>query len=116
VPAASRAGVGPQYERHTELLALMAGGIAGAPFGPSPVVTPHGTRWTVASTRLGPPYPREVDWLVPAHVPAPAVESSASPLLSSLYRKGFIRPHPPASRHVPGVGVGPDPHPVNASG
>jgi len=116
VPALNRAVVGPQYERHTELLALMACGIAEAPFGPEPLVTHDGTRWTVTSTRLGTPYTRDVDWLVPAHVPPPAVESSASPLLSSLYRKGWIRPHRPASRHVLGVDVDPDQHPVSASG
>jgi uncharacterized NAD(P)/FAD-binding protein YdhS len=94
----------------------MACGIAEAPFGPEPLVTHDGSRWTVTSTRLGTPYTRDVDWLVPAHVPPPAVESSASPLLSSLYRKGWIRPHRPASRHVLGVDVDPDQHPVSASG
>jgi uncharacterized NAD(P)/FAD-binding protein YdhS len=116
VPAVNRAVVGPQYERHVELLALMAAGVASVPFGPEPSAAWNGLQWTVSSTRLGAPYSREVDWLLAAQVPPPAVESSASPLLTSLYRKGFIRPHRPSSRYVLGVDVDPDQHPFDASG
>ena len=38
VPMLNRAVVGPQYERHVELLTLLADGIAEAPFGPAPEV------------------------------------------------------------------------------
>ena len=44
VPALNRAVVGPQWERHAELLALLAAGVARAPFGPEPVVTAAGGR------------------------------------------------------------------------
>jgi uncharacterized NAD(P)/FAD-binding protein YdhS len=118
VPALNRAVVGPQYERHTELLALMAAGIVQAPLGPAPSVAWNGRagRWTVASTRLAEAHSRDVDWVVSAHVDPPAVESSASPLLGALHRKGWIRPHRPASRQVRGIDVNPDQHPLDARG
>jgi len=118
VPGLNRAVVGPQYERHSELLALMAAGIVQAPFGPAPSVAWNGRagRWTVASSRLAEPHSRAVDWIVSAHVDPPAVESSASPLLGALYRKGWIRPHRPAGRHVRGIDVNSDQHPLDAGG
>jgi uncharacterized NAD(P)/FAD-binding protein YdhS len=118
VPAVNRAVVGPQYERHTELLALMAAGIASVPFGPAPTVswTERAGRWTVASSRLAEPYAREVDWLVSAHVDLPGVESSGSPLLRALHAKGWIRPHRPGSRYVRGIDVDRDQHPVTVRG
>ena len=118
VPALNRAVVGPQYERHTELLALMAAGILQVPFGPDPAVRwdDRSGRWTIASTRLAEPYAREVDWVVSAHVPPPAVESSGSPLLRALHRKGWIRPHRPDSRQVHGIDVDADQHPLDTHG
>jgi len=118
VPALNRAVVGPQYERHAELLALMSAGVAATPFGPEPAVAWDGAaqRWTIASTRLATPYSAAVDWLVAAHVGLPAVASSASPLLRSLAEQGLIRPHRPGSRLVPGVDVDRDMHPIDAAG
>ena len=60
VPALNRAVVGPQWERHAELLALFAAGVARAPFGPAPAVLPSGGRTMLASTRLAEPYAAEV--------------------------------------------------------
>ncbi len=118
VPLMNRAVVGPQYERHSELLALMAAGIVQVPFGPAPDVAwdDRAGRWTIASTQLAVPHVREVDWLVHGYVPAPAVESSASPLIAALYRDGWLRPHRPASRHVHGVDVDAQHHPLDRAG
>ncbi|GIG56162.1 hypothetical protein Lfu02_05340 [Longispora fulva] len=116
VPAVNRAVVGPQYERHTELLALIAAGIAAVPFGPAPSVTRSTDGWTIASTRLAVPHARTVDWLVSAHVRPPGVESTTSPLLRSLREKGWIRRHRPASREVRGIDLDRDMHPVDATG
>lgn len=118
VPAINRAVVGPQYERHSELLALLAAGVAHVPFGPAPSVrwNERAGRWTIASTRLAMPYFRDADWVVWAHVPPPAVESSASPLLRGMYEAGRIRPHRPTSRHVLGIDVDSDQHPLDAAG
>ncbi|MEP6695384.1 MAG: FAD/NAD(P)-binding protein [Pseudonocardiales bacterium] len=118
VPALNRAVVGPQYERHSELLALMAAGVAQAPFGPAPIVThrPADGCTTIASTGLGQPYARDVDWVVAAHVELPAVDSSASPLIAALHRKGCVRRHRPGSRYVHGIDVDRDQHPLDADG
>jgi uncharacterized NAD(P)/FAD-binding protein YdhS len=118
VPLLNRAVVGPQYERHTELLALMAAGLLRTPFGPAPAVTwnaPAG-RWTVASTALAQPHSRDVDWIASAHVWMPAVESSASPLLRALRGRGLIRRRHGDSRHVHGIDVDADQHPLDAAG
>jgi uncharacterized NAD(P)/FAD-binding protein YdhS len=116
VPLMNRAVVGPQYERHAELLALMAAGLLEVPLGPAPMIVRNAGCWTLTSTRLASPERREVDWLVPAQVPLPAVQDSASPLLSALARKGCIRPSQPGSRLVPGIDVDRDQHPLDATG
>jgi uncharacterized NAD(P)/FAD-binding protein YdhS len=118
VPALNRAVVGPQYERHQELLALLAAGVAEAPFGPAPSVSwdAEHSRWRLASSRLAEPYSREVDWLAAAWVEPPAVDSSASPLVDSLWRKGWIRRHRPGSRQVVGIDIDADQHPIDVEG
>jgi uncharacterized NAD(P)/FAD-binding protein YdhS len=117
VPVINRAVVGPQYERHTELLALLDAGVARAPFGPAPEVRrpAPGGRWRIASTRLREPYVEEVDWVAAARVPLPAVATSASPLLRALYRTGWIRPYRPTGPVV-GIHVDQGQHPVRADG
>jgi uncharacterized NAD(P)/FAD-binding protein YdhS len=118
VPMLNRAVVGPQYERHTELLALMDAGLLRTPFGPRPAVTWNAAtgRWTVASTALSRPYTEDVDWVASAHVWLPEVEASASPLLRALHRKGMIRRHRADSRSVYGIDVDSDQHPLDAAG
>jgi len=96
----------------------MAAGVLHVPFGPAPTVAwnePAG-RWTITSGRLGEPHRREADWLVSGHVPLPAVASSASPLLRALHGKGMIRRHRPDGRHVHGIDVDADQHPLDAGG
>lgn len=118
VPTVNRAVVGPQWERHAELLALMAAGVAHVPFGPAPTVAweQEAGGWTVTSTQLTEPHTRQVDWVVAAYLDLPAVDTSSSPLLTALYRKGWIRRHRPDSRHVHGIDVNRDQHPLDASG
>lgn len=114
----NRAVVGPQYERHVELLALFEAGVVRAPFGPSPDVVwrARTDRWIVRSSRLQLPHTRAVDWLVWARVPLPVVDASASPLIRSLYRKGWIRRHRPASPVVRSIDVDTDQHPLDSDG
>jgi len=116
VPLMNRAVVGPQWERHAELLALMSAGLVQVPLGPAPIMTRNGTGWTLSSTTLAVPARRDVDWVLPAQVPLPAAEESASPLLRALAGKGWIRRSAPGSRQVPGVDVDRDQHPVGADG
>ncbi len=116
VPALNRAVVGPQYERHLELLALLEAGLASAPFGPAASVRWQAGRWQLASTRLTEPCAGQADWLVAARVAPPAVAGSASPLLNALSRKGWIRPYRPGSSQLVGIDVDAEQHPLDADG
>jgi uncharacterized NAD(P)/FAD-binding protein YdhS len=118
VPLLNRAVVGPQFERHSELLALLMMGIAEAPFGPAPELTwqDRAGRWAVSSSQLAIPYRREVDWVCAGTVAFPAVGGSASRLLTGLHREGWIRPHGAAGSYLPGIDVDRDQHPVNRHG
>lgn len=118
VPMLNRAVVGPQYERHSELLALLSAGVAATPFGPAPAVEPDRRtgRWTIRSTRLVTPVRQPADWICAANVEPPGVAGSASPLIRALHERGWLRPHQPDSDCVPGVDVTADQHPVRADG
>ena len=116
VPLLNRAVVGPQYERHAELLALMSAGLVEVPFGPAPAIGCSGGSWTLTSTTLRVREQRDADWLLPAQTPLPAVEVSASPLLRALAARGWIRRSAPGSRPVPGIDVDRDQHPRDAQG
>lgn len=118
VPMLNRAVVGPQYERHSELLALLAAGVAATPFGPAPAVDRQRRtgRWTVRSTRLATPTRQSVDWVCSANVELPGVTASASPLILALHQRGWLRPHRPDSDCLSGVDVTADQHPVRADG
>ncbi|GLZ41100.1 FAD/NAD(P)-binding domain-containing protein [Actinokineospora sp. NBRC 105648] len=113
VPRMNRAVVGPQHDRHRDLLALVEAGVVSLAAGPAPEVTWLPTdRWRISSTRLAVPFERDVDWLCRAHVPYPAVGSSASPLLVSLREAGLLRSVPGAT----GVAVDRDQHPIRTDG
>jgi uncharacterized NAD(P)/FAD-binding protein YdhS len=118
VPMMNRAVVGPQKERYAELLALVDAGLLRTPFGPDPTVTwnDHEERWRISSTRLATPHAEDVDWVCNAHVQSPSVDSSASPLISALHRKGWIRRHRPQSRQVVSIDLDPDLHPIDVHG
>lgn len=117
VPLLNRAVVGPQYERHAELLALFEAGVARAPFGPAPQVSPEDAGgWCIRSTGLEVPHTERVDWLCAAHVPLPSVTASTNPLLQAMHRAGRIRPHCPGSEAVPGIDVDGDQRPIRADG
>jgi uncharacterized NAD(P)/FAD-binding protein YdhS len=116
VPLMNRAVVGPQYERHAELLALMSAGLVEVPFGPAPAIGRSGGSWTLTSTALRVPEQRDADWLLPAQTALPAVQESASPLLRALAAKGWIRRSAPDSRYLPGIDVDRDQHPRDAHG
>jgi uncharacterized NAD(P)/FAD-binding protein YdhS len=116
VPLLNRAVIGPQKERHVELLALLDAGVASVPFGPAPTADRDGDGWTIRSTRLTTPHVEHVDWLCHAHAESPSVSASASPLIANLHRHGVLRRHRPDSRHVHGVDIDTDLHPVTAAG
>lgn len=116
VPMVNRAVVGPQYERHEELLALMAAGVLEVPLGPAPSVSQDGTGWILSSSSLAVPCRRRADWLVRAQVPLPSAGASASPLLAALARRGWIRQHSQQGCRMPGIDIDTDQHPLSADG
>ncbi|HEY8472075.1 MAG TPA: FAD/NAD(P)-binding protein [Natronosporangium sp.] len=116
VPVLNRAVVGPQYERHCELLALLSAGLAHTPFGPAPAVSWDGRRWTIEATQLDTPAVWSADWLCAGNLTNPAVADSASPLLRSLHRRGLLRPHRPGSPYVIGADIDRDHHPIGRDG
>jgi uncharacterized NAD(P)/FAD-binding protein YdhS len=118
VPILNRAVVGPQFERHTELLALLRAGVLQVPFGPNPTVDWDAGQggWRLRSRHLTTTCTRAADWLVACRVDTPAVASSASPLINSLYRQGRIRPLKAGSRLLAGIDIDPDQHPIDVTG
>jgi uncharacterized NAD(P)/FAD-binding protein YdhS len=118
VPILNRAVVGPQFERHQELLALLTAGIARAPLGPSPVSTwdARAGNWLFESRHLTAPHTARADWLVAGRTDLPAVASSASPLLDGLFRQGRIRPSVADDPALAGIDVDRNQHPVTAAG
>jgi len=114
----NRAVVGPQFERHEELLALLELGVAEAPFGPDPALErDHGTgRWLLTSRQLDRPHIDRADWLVAGRTGQPSVGSSASPLLAALFREGRILPNPAAEPQLAGIEVDQNQHPISATG
>lgn len=118
VPVLNRAVVGPQFERHEELLTLLADGIARVPFGPDPAVSwdAAGGHWLIESRGLSIPHAGRADWLVAGRTDLPAVGSSASPLLAGLFQRGIIRPSVAAAPALAGIDVDRDQHPIGVTG
>jgi hypothetical protein len=118
VPVLNRAVVGPQFERHQELLTLIEAGIAQAPVGPDPWLTwdADAKSWLIASRRLATPHLARADWLIAGRTDLPAVASSASPLLDGLFKQGRIRASVAGDPALAGIDVDRDQHPITASG
>lgn len=86
---ANRMVIGPQLERHQELLALADAGVVRLGPGPQARIEPHGERWLVSSARLDAPAAIEVDHVVTGYSQAnPLVH----PLLRALAEAGRIIP------------------------
>lgn len=88
--AANRVVIGPQRERHAELLALVAAGVVSIGPGPGPVVAPDGTRVRLTSTGLAEPASVLVDRVLVGHSAAVDPARSANPLLAALTAAGRL--------------------------
>lgn len=118
VPVLNRAVVGPQFERHEELLTLLDAGTAQAPFGPDPAVEwdRAASGWLIQSQRLADPHAARADWLLAGRTDLPALASSASPLLAGLFRQDRIRASVAGDPALAGVDLDCDQHPISATG
>ncbi|WFE47839.1 FAD/NAD(P)-binding protein [Verrucosispora sp. WMMD1129] len=118
VPLMNRAVVGPQKDRHHELVTLAEAGLIRFPLGPAPraAFDPGAGRWELTSTRLATVHREHADWLCAGSSPWPTVHSSASPLVRSLYQRGRLRRHAPGSAAVHAADVDANLHPVGEDG
>lgn len=82
--------VGPQLERSADLVALVRAGVVSISLGPSPRVTPGGSRrWRLHSTELGHAVEVDADWLVESHAQG-RPDDPATRLLATLFEDGFL--------------------------
>lgn len=84
---------GPPLPQAQRLLALARAGLVDFGCAPEGEATPDETTggYRISSSRTG-GATEEVSWMIDARIPPPDVSRSASPLLSRLYRRGWIRP------------------------
>jgi hypothetical protein len=118
VPLMNRAVVGPQLDRHAELLALVEAGLLRAPFGPAPELRWDAilSRWAICSTRLAAVHEEHADWVCAGNAPWPTVDRSASPLIRSMHDQGRLRRLLSDSNAVTGADVDACLHPVDMHG
>jgi uncharacterized NAD(P)/FAD-binding protein YdhS len=89
--AANRLVIGPQLERHSELLALLAAGVVSVGPGPRPVLGfTSGGRTRLTSHDLVEPGSVVVDRLLIGHSPVVDPVNAANPLVSGLARAGRL--------------------------
>ncbi len=112
----TRLVAGPPAVRSQQLLALMDAGVVQAPFGPSPEVTVGRDGADVRSTRLARPHAGRVGIVVRGYFEDPAVDRSASELLTRLHGRGRLQQLSRDGRSLGSVELTPDFHPVNAWG
>lgn len=95
VPAVNRLVIGPQAERHAELLALLEAGVVRMGPGPGAVIergsgSVGADQWQVTSTGLDTPARMSLDALVSAHSPAPDLERGDAMLRSLIEQRRAV--------------------------
>lgn len=114
--AANRLVIGPQRERHAELLALLAAGVVSVGPGPRPVAgSAAGGRIRLTSPDLLEPGSVVVDRVLVAHSAAVDPAGAANPLVAGLARAGRLTAVTAAGRPV-GVRVDRAARAVDAGG
>jgi uncharacterized NAD(P)/FAD-binding protein YdhS len=120
----TRLVAGPPALRSRQLLALMDAGLVRVPYGPAPALGPvatgrgstKGMRTRISSTTLANPYADEVDVVIRGHLEDPRIDDSASPLLTSLYKRGRLCQFRYGTVAVGSVDLTPDSHPIDDKG
>jgi hypothetical protein len=96
----NRAAIGPQKERHQEILALVEAGIVSFPLGPEPKVHFDGQHWKLSSTKLQISNCIRADWLVQGHVKTSNLDKSNSTLIKNLVHSERLTPFKPGNQSV----------------
>lgn len=88
----NRIVIGPQKERHQEILALVEARVLSIPCGPQPQIRFNGRRWELSSTQIKSPNTILVDWLIQGYSESPALKDNNSELIQKLVDSGRLNP------------------------
>ena len=90
--AINRTAIGPQHDRHEELLMLLNAGIVSTPLGPAPELqwAPKRRCWNVKSTVFDTPVSFDLNHLLQGYTSQPTLKKNTSVLLGALVDGGRI--------------------------
>ena len=109
----NRLVIGPQKERHQELLALADAGIISIPLGPQPNVSFDENRWKINSTKLESPVTVFADWLIQGYTESVTLQHNNSALIHNLVKSGCLTPF---KGHCSSVNINRSYQPFNIDG
>jgi hypothetical protein len=115
----NRLVAGPPAWRLRQIIALIDAGVLRLPYGPAPDIRcapADSARIRVSSTLIDRPFVDHADLAVRGYLEDPSVESSASPLLTRLYRRGRLNPFRYGEVNVGSVDITVDAHPIDREG
>ncbi|EIV93025.1 FAD/NAD(P)-binding protein [Frankia sp. QA3] len=108
----NRCVIGPQRERHAELLALLDTGVTVVGPGPKPALAWDDGAWSITATRLAEPVCLRADYLMAAYVPNPGIAGTANSVVRRLAADRRLR----STRIGTGAVLTRDGRPVNPDG
>ncbi len=88
----NRIVIGPQKERHQEILALVEARVLSIACGPQPQIRFNGRHWELSSTQLKSQNTILVDWLIQGYSESPALKDNNSELIQNLVESGRLNP------------------------
>lgn len=108
---------GPPASRMQQLLALSEAGVVTYPYGPSPALgSGKAGGLQVQSTQLGVPHVETTDLLICGYLADPALEHTASPLVTNLRSSGRLATMAKNGRSLGCVNLNSEAHPIAADG
>jgi hypothetical protein len=108
----NRLVIGPQKERHQEILALVEAGILKIPLGPSPKRSFNGCCWELSSTKLANFTTITADWIIEGFSHSPTLKKNNSRLLENLCKSGRFSSF---KNHCPSVKITQDYQPIDTN-
>lgn len=88
----NRTVIGPQKERHQEIIALLKARVISIPCGPQPQIRFNGRCWELSSTKLKSPNTILVNWLIQGYSESPTLKDNNSELIQTLVDSGRLNP------------------------